>query len=628
MAAPSAPAATSAPIKQWNHSAAKVPVTSQDPTWGEPDAPVTIVAFDDLQCPFCARAEPVLEQLRQQYGPNKVRLVYLHNPLPFHQQAYPAAVAAETVRALAGSEAFYRFIGLAFGNQRDLGDESYVAWAVSSGVDAQAFREALASQRAKVKVDRDMALAKQLGVTGTPNFRINGITLLGAQPYEKFAEVVDQQIAEAAKLIAAGTTPTDVYVTLTDRNFAAPPAEPKRTADAPPEEDTAIRKMPVLADDPVLGPITAPVTIVVFSDYQCPFCKRAEATLKQVRVHYKDDVRIVWKDNPLPFHDQALPAAVLSRMVLERRGNAAFWTIHDRLFEAQPALTRDVLKTLAAEYRIGWSDVESALEMGRIKDRIESSADLATDFEARGTPHFFINGMRLAGAQSYEVFVKRIDAELSRAKELLSRGVSRARLYKELTKDGRGPMEPERKSAPAPAAGRPALGPANAAVTIQVWSDFQCPFCRRVEPTLDALRKEFPNQLRIVWRHMPLPFHAQAPLAAETSEEVLAQKGNSAFWAFHDRVFEAQSEPDGLSAENLERIAVGLGVDPGRLHEALDGHKHRPTLDADSKLAESIEIHGTPAFVINGYFVSGAQPMSAFRKVVRRALEDKKARRK
>jgi protein-disulfide isomerase len=165
-------------------------------------------------------------------------------------------------------------------------------------------------------------------------------------------------------------------------------------------------------------------------------------------------------------------------------------------------------------------------------------------------------------------------------------------------------------------------------VTIQVWSDFQCPFCKRVEPTLDALRKEFPNQLRIVWRHMPLPFHAQAPLAAETAEEVLAQKGNAAFWAFHDRVFEAQSEPDGLSVENLERIAVGLGVDPGRLREALDTHKHRPTLDADSKLAESIEIHGTPAFVINGYFVSGAQPTSAFRKLVRRALDDKRAGRK
>lgn len=589
---------------------------------------MTIVEFSDLQCPFCSRVEPTLERIRQTYGPKKVRIVYLHNPLPFHQHAAAAALAAATVQALAGSEAFYRFIGLVFQNQRDLSDDSLVTWAVSSGVDAQAFRAALANPSSKLKVDADMALAKQLGATGTPAFRINGVTVSGAQPYEKFVEVIDQQIAEASKLLSAGTAPADIYVTLTNRNVTAAAQEPERTPSAEAAEDTAVWKVPVLGDDPVLGPATAPVTIVVFSDFECPFCGRVEATLKQIRNHYKNDVRIVWKDNPLPFHAQAMPAAVLARLVLARHGNAAFWSMHDRLFEAHPELTRAELEALAKEYRVPWRDVELAAEKGSVREQIDASGELAADFSARGTPHFFINGVRLSGAQPYDEFAKRIDAGLAKAKALVARGVKGARLYQELTKDGQGPKEPERKDAPAPAAGRPSMGPAHAAVVIQQWSDFQCPFCGRVEPTLDALRKEFPNDVRIAWRHLPLPFHAQAPLAAEAAEEVLAQKGNAAFWTFHDRVFAAQSETNGLSAENLERLAVGLGADATRFRAALDDHRHRAKLDADSDVAKAIDISGTPAFVINGYFVSGAQPLGAFRRVVKRALSDKKAGRK
>jgi len=626
--APTAAVAPTSAVKQWDHSQAKVPVSPQDPAWGEPDAPVTVVVFTDLQCPFCGRVEPTLDQIRQTYGPKKVRIVHLHAPLPFHEHAYPAALAATTVQALGGSAAFYRFIGLVFQNQRDLSDENLANWAVASGVSAAAFREGLANPRNKDKVEADKALAKRLGVTGTPAFRINGTTLVGAQPYEKFAEVIDQQIAEAAKLVAAGTRASDVYVSLANRNAELVPLQPERPSKPPAEDDNTVWQVPVLADDPVLGNATAPVTIVVFSDFECPFCRRVEATLKQLREHYKNDLRIVWKDNPLPFHPQAGPAAALGRLVLARRGNAAFWTIHDRLFDAEPKLTREVLTKLAEEYRIPWHDVESAVEKGRIKERLEASQDLASDLEARGTPHFFINGIRLSGAQPYEHFVGRIDAELSRAKALLARGVPGARLYQELIKDGKGPTKPERKTAPMPAASRPSIGPANAAVLIQMWSDFQCPFCKRVEETLEALRKEFPRELRVVWRHMPLPFHAQAPLAAEVAEEVLAEKGNAAFWTFHDRAFAAQAEADGLSAENLERLAIGLGVDPVRLQAALHDHRHRATLEADTSIAESIDIQGTPAFVINGYFISGAQPLAAFRKVVKLALSDKAAGRK
>jgi predicted DsbA family dithiol-disulfide isomerase len=128
--------------------------------------------------------------------------------------------------------------------------------------------------------------------------------------------------------------------------------------------------------------------------------------------------------------------------------------------------------------------------------------------------------------------------------------------------------------------------------------------------------------VKLVWRHLPLPFHKDAPLAAEAAQEVFAQKGNAAFWRYHDALFEAQET--GIGRDVLEAIAAKQGVDMTRFVAALDSHKHRPKVEADVAIATDASISGTPGFVINGYFVSGAQPTQAFRKVIRRALDDKK----
>ena len=370
------------------------------------------------------------------------------------------------------------------------------------------------------------------------------------------------------------------------------------------------------------------MTLVEFCDYECPFCRRVQDTLAQVRERYPDEVRIVWKDHPLPFHRQALPAAVLARLVFERRGNAAFFAIHDRLFDAHAKLNEEMLKQLAAEYRIAWADVERAREKNRALSRVEASSDLASDFHALGTPNFFINGVKLSGAQPFEEFAKAIEAQLVKARGLTTQGVARHRLYRELIKDGKEPLAPEKKQAPLPSANRPSIGPVNAPIVIQQWSDFECPFCRRVQPTLDQLRKEFPGQIRIAWRHMPLPFHASASLAAEVAEEVLTQKGNQAFWSFHDRAFAVQDQPNGLSEANLIKIAVELGVDEKRLRESLAAHRHKAVIDADAEVADAIGIRGTPAFIVNGYYVGGAQPISAFRRAVQHALAEKNSSRR
>jgi len=606
-----------------DQSQASVPVTGKDPQWGKADAPVTIVTISDFQCPFCSRVEPTLKQVRDTYGPDKVRMVWKNNPLPFHKNARPAADAAMTVFGLKGSDAFWKFHDAAFANQQALSDENYEKWAVEAGVDKAKFKEALASKKYTAKIDEDLALSTKIGANGTPAFRINGVTVSGAQPFEKFKEVIDAQLAEAQKAIASGTKKSDVYVTLTNKNQTAQPDKPAAAKPAEEEEDKNVWKVQVLDDDPVKGPKDALVTLVVFSDFQCPFCKRVEDTLKQVSDTYANDVRMVWKDNPLPFHPRAKPSATLARLAYKQKGDKGFWDAHDQIFASNPKLEDEDLKGIAEKVGVSWDAVKSAIDGNKFADKFDASIELASDLNARGTPHFFINGVRLSGAQPFENFKKSIDEQLAKAKALVAAGTPRAKVYDELMKEAKGPPPPEKKDIAAPDATDPVKGGKNAKVLIQEFSDFQCPFCKRVEPTVQATEKEYGDKIKIVWRHMPLPFHKNAPIAAEAAQEVFAQKGSAAFWSFHDQVFNAEGADEARTDRpNLEKIAQGLGVDMDKFKAALDGNKHKAKIDADAELGNKAGINGTPAFVINGYYVSGAQPEAAFKKLINRALKE------
>jgi protein-disulfide isomerase len=601
-----------------DHSAATIPVTKDDPAWGNPNAPVTIVEISDFECPFCSRVNPTMKQIKETYGPDKVRIVWKHNPLPFHKAARPAHEAAATVHGLGGD--FWKFHDQAFANQKALTDENIKKWAAASGVDAAKFDAAFKAKQYAAKVDQDMALARKIGASGTPAFRINGVELSGAQPFPKFKEVIDAQLAEAQKLVASGVKPADVYPKLVAQNAKTAPDQGKPQEEPP--VDTTVWKVPVTADDPIKGAKDALVTVVVFSEFQCPFCKRVEPTIKQIMDTYKGDVRVVWRDNPLPFHPRAVPAATLARVAFTTKGNDAFWQAHDKLFESQPKLEDADLQTIATELGLQWATVEAAIKGNKFGDKFEASQDLAMDLQARGTPHFFVNGIRLAGAQPFEKFKEVIDAQLAKAKQLVAKGTPRAAIYDELMKEGKEPPPPPKKEIAAPPADSPVKGNKNAKIVIQEFSDFECPFCSRVNPTMAQVLEEFGNDVKIVWRNLPLPFHKNAPLAAEAAVEVHKQKGDKAFWDFHDKLFASQKAPGGIERENLEKFAGELGVDMAKFKKALDERTHKARVEADAKAGNDAGASGTPAFFVNGYFISGAQPYGAFKKVIKRAKSE------
>ena len=608
----------------------KVPVTSAQPQKGPADALVTIVEFSDFECPFCGRVGPTLEQLQKDYG-DKVRIVWRNQPLPFHQNAMPAAQAAMEAFAQGKSEKFWAMHDKLFANRSALSRADLEKYAGEIGLDVAKFKQALDTNKHEAAIKADQELAATVGARGTPSFFINGRNLRGAQPVDKFKEIIDDELKRIEKLKAKGVPAASVYATLQANAKEKPAEAAERPAAAP--DDKTVYKVPVASHDPQKGPADALVTVVVFSDYQCPFCSRVEPTLTALSQKYGNDLRIVWKDNPLPFHQDATPAAVLALEAFEQGKDKKFWEAHDLLFQNQRALSRADLENYGKQLGLNEKKLKAALDNNAHKTKIDEDQALARQLGASGTPSFFINGRSLRGAQPQPAFEKLIDEELAKAKAKVASGTPKAKVYDELTKDG----ATKPSAAPAAAAAEPDAnkvydiavakdapfkGGKNAKVVLQEFSDFQCPFCGRVNPTIKQLLDEYKDKIKIVWRNYPLPFHQDAQPAAQAAMEVFDQAGNEKFWAYHDKLFENQRA---LSRADLEKYAEELGgINMPKFKAALDNKTHEGRVKADMEAVDKAGARiGTPSFFINGKLLQGAQPFEAFKAAIDEALKAK-----
>jgi protein-disulfide isomerase len=165
-------------------------------------------------------------------------------------------------------------------------------------------------------------------------------------------------------------------------------------------------------DDPVRGPADAPVTVVVFSDFECPFCKRSAESLERLAIDYPKEVRVVWKDLPLDIHPNARAAAELARAARAQGGDPAFWAAHDRLFENQSTLGEATFRRIARELRVPWVSGEAALRAARFGGVFRASSLLADRVTVEATPTLFVNGRKLVGAQPYSELRALVDAAL------------------------------------------------------------------------------------------------------------------------------------------------------------------------------------------------------------------------
>ena len=178
-------------------------------------------------------------------------------------------------------------------------------------------------------------------------------------------------------------------------------------------------------------------------------------------------------------------------------------------------------------------------------------------------------------------------------------------------------LDPPRQKV-AMTANSPARGPADAPIQIVEFSDFQCPFCYRVGPSLKQVFDTYGDRIHLVYREYPLPNHPHARVASEAG---LCANEQGKFWPFHDRLFANQQK---LSPTDLKQHAAELGLDAAKFNACVDSHKYAKQVEADIEAANDAGVNGTPAFFINGRALSGAQPFEEFKKVIDDELAAKK----
>ncbi|MCU0234654.1 MAG: DsbA family protein [Thermoanaerobaculales bacterium] len=160
------------------------------------------------------------------------------------------------------------------------------------------------------------------------------------------------------------------------------------------------------------------------------------------------------------------------------------------------------------------------------------------------------------------------------------------------------------------AEGTPTRGPAGAPVVIVEYTDYQCPYCARVQSTLDELLARYQGKVRHVFKNLPLPNHPQAQLAGEAA---LCAGDQGKYWEFHDWLFANQRT---MNRDGMIAHAAELGMDGERFTACVDGRSYGARVEADMKEARSFGITGTPGFMINGRVVTGAQPIEAFEAII------------
>ena len=172
---------------------------------------------------------------------------------------------------------------------------------------------------------------------------------------------------------------------------------------------------------------------------------------------------------------------------------------------------------------------------------------------------------------------------------------------------------------PAVTAKNPSKGPADAKVTLQVFSDFECPFCVRSAPTLADVEARFHGRLRLVWRNYPLPSHERARPAARAAVAAFANGGSEQFWKLHDFLYSPQAD---LSDAGLQHAAKKVGLDPSAIARATQSTQYDAHINADMAAGDAAGIEGTPAVFINDYYLMGARTESEYAIVIVRALRE------
>lgn len=520
-------------------------------------APVKVTEFFDYECPFCAAVIPALEEALRGY-PGKVQLILKNTPLSIHTESMLAHQAA---MAAAEQGKFWEMHSLLFANQSRLGRDSLIEYAQQLHLDVARFRQRLESEYYKTTIEQDMALAEKLGVNGTPTFLVNGEQLIGVQSATRLKQAIEHALNPMASPLPSkrGERP------LTPSNLD-------------------------LSRSPVRGTKAAPVTIVEFSDFQCPFCSRVAPTLLELLKQHPDHIKWVFKNFPLDFHPDS---ALAHRAALAAAEQGKFWEMHDLIFADQTAMKREDLLAKARTLSLDMVRFAADLDSEKLKRLVESDVDEGTRLNVSGTPTFFVNGREYSGAMSLSQFNAITGSEMAPGDP-----------------DPAGPNE-----------GRNGIstGPPDATITLTWFEDLSSTLSLRATLQVRQLLAAHPGKIRVVFKNRPLETH---PDAMKVHSAALAANSQGKFWQMLDLIV---ANPQKDDRTTLLGYASRLGLDVKQFESEMDSALHEPDIRRDLSEAFRRGVSGSPTFFINSTRIDGLQPQELLESVI--ADELAKARR-
>lgn len=550
----SAPTAAQAPQD------AAVPMRLSALHQGPSTAPVTMVVFSDFECPVCARVPAMLKELASTHA-GAVRIVFKHNPLPNHGKA---PLAHEAALAAGAQGKFWEMHDLIFANQPRLELEDLTGYARQLGLNMVEFTKALEQRQYQALVDADAIEARAMGITSTPTFFVNGRRVNGLPTLSVMRATVD---------VALGLTPT---LTVAAPEFG--------------EGELDFSK------SPVKGPADAPVTIVEFSDLECPFCRTVLPTVRELMDLYPNKVRWVFKHNPLNFHRNAQLA---HQAALAAGEQGKFWEMHDLVFANQREMSREHLFAHARTLELDMVRFENDIDREDFKSSIQADLEEGRKLGVPGTPMFFINGRRVSGAKPLQEFRALVELAL-----------------KEASTETAAATPPPNVSG-LESALTFAKGPADAPVELVWFTDMRSPLTPKAAELIDRVMRKYPSQVKVTIRHRPVDLRPDAKLAHEAA---LAAGAQGKFWEMHDLIV---SKGAAVTRDVLQTYASQLGLDVQRFGSELADGKYKPIIERDLAEAQRRDVRGTPVFFVQSQRIDGLQPLTMFDKAISDAMEKK-----
>lgn len=390
------------------------------PYRGDPDAPVIMVEYSDYQCPFCGRhfvqTEPALTEKYVRDG--QVRAVFVEFPLEqLHPYAPMAHAAALCVLEQGSAQNYWNIHGELFRSAEEWGavpdgSEIFARLADESGADVEAFTECMEGGEQLAAVQELVNFSMEQGFGGTPSFQLirveDGVVapLVGAQPFEQFEAQIDLLLAGGMPETEAQQSGGEAEIPFwaTEEGWAPDPERPGYN----------------MAGDQYKGSLDAPIKIIEFSDFQCPFCKRhVEQTQPILDEAYVETGQVMWmfKHFPLDIHPQAPAAGAAAECAAEQ---GKFWEMAELIFENQEewsvADPVPVLTDIASELELDMDAFALCLEDDEIAERVTSDLMAGAAF-VRGTPSFIVlvdgEGSIIPGALPADSFVQILDEMLA-----------------------------------------------------------------------------------------------------------------------------------------------------------------------------------------------------------------------